>query len=55
LPTEEREVFDLLWYQELSHGEAAAVLGISERILRRRWLAARQRLHQLLGDNRPEA
>lgn len=53
LPEEEREVFDLLWYQELTHPEAAAVLGISEATLRRRWLAARQRLHDLLRGQFP--
>src|SRR6266852_3996422 len=41
LPEEEREVFDLLWYQGLTQDEAAALLGISEATLKRRWLAAR--------------
>ncbi len=53
LPEEERDVFDLLWYQELTHPEAAAVLGISEATLRRRWLAARQRLYGLLKGQLP--
>jgi RNA polymerase sigma factor (sigma-70 family) len=48
LPGEEREVFDLLWYQELTQAEAAAVLGVSDREVRRRWRAARQRLRQVL-------
>jgi RNA polymerase sigma-70 factor (ECF subfamily) len=48
LPAEEREVFDLLWYQELPQAEAAAVLGISVPTIKRRWLSARRRLHKLL-------
>ena len=48
LPDEEREMFDLLWYQGLSQAEAAAVVGISERSLQRRWQAARLHLHRAL-------
>jgi RNA polymerase sigma-70 factor (ECF subfamily) len=44
LPEEEREVFDLLWYQGLTQAEAAEVLGVSERSVRRRWFSARERL-----------
>jgi RNA polymerase sigma-70 factor (ECF subfamily) len=53
LPEEEREVFDLLWYQELTQSEAAALLDISEATLKRRWLAARRRLHQALKGELP--
>src|SRR5437764_1134251 len=53
LPEEEREVFDLLWYQGLTQPNAAAVLGISEATLKRRWLAARQRLHKALKGSFP--
>jgi RNA polymerase sigma factor (sigma-70 family) len=53
LPEQEREVFDLLWYQELTQAEAAALLGISEATLKRRWLAARRRLHQTLKGGLP--
>lgn len=49
LPDEERAVFDLLWYQELSQAEAADLLGISERTLKRRWAAARLHLCRILG------
>jgi RNA polymerase sigma-70 factor (ECF subfamily) len=48
LPAEEREIFDLLWYQELSQAEAAAQLGVSERTVKRRWQSARLLLHQAL-------
>jgi RNA polymerase sigma-70 factor (ECF subfamily) len=54
LPDEEREVFDLLWYQELSQVEAAALLNISERTIKRRWAAARLALHQLVGGTLPD-
>jgi RNA polymerase sigma-70 factor (ECF subfamily) len=49
LPGEEGEVFRLLWYHELSQAAAAAVLGVSERTVKRRWREARLRLHRALG------
>lgn len=55
LPDEEREVFDLIWYQELTQAEAAAVLGVSERTVKRRWQSARLRLHERLGGLLPSA
>lgn len=48
LPEPEREVFDLLWYQELSEAEAAELLQVSVRTVQRRWRSARLRLHQTL-------
>jgi RNA polymerase sigma-70 factor (ECF subfamily) len=54
LPDEQRAAFDLLWYQELSQTEAAELLGISERTLKRRWAAARLRLSQVLATLLPE-
>jgi RNA polymerase sigma factor (sigma-70 family) len=54
LPEEEREVFDLLWYQGLSQPEAAEVLGVSERTIKRRWQGARLRLHEALHGEMPE-
>jgi RNA polymerase sigma factor (sigma-70 family) len=53
LPDEEKEVFDLLWYQGLQQAEAAALLGISERTLKRRWQAARLKLHETLHGEPP--
>jgi RNA polymerase sigma factor (sigma-70 family) len=53
LPEEEREVFDLLWYQGLTRAEAAAVLNVSEPTVKRRWLAARLRLQENLPGERP--
>ncbi len=51
LPPEEREVFGLLWYHGLSQDEAATVLNVSERTVRRYWQSARIRLHDKLGDS----
>ena len=53
LPAEQREAFDLLWYQELSQAETAALLGVSQRTVKRRWAAARLRLHKILGGTLP--
>src|SRR5262249_9408482 len=56
LPEEERQAFDLLWYQEVPQAEAAALLGISPATLRRRWLSARLLLREALqGDLPPRA
>lgn len=51
LPSEEREVFDLLWYHDLSQDEAASVLNVNVRTIRRRWRAARLQLHDVLIDD----
>ena len=53
LPDDEKDIFDLLWYQELTAAEAARVLGVSESTVKRRWQAARRRLHDLLGGELP--
>jgi RNA polymerase sigma factor (sigma-70 family) len=53
LPEEEREVFDLVWYQGLKHTEAAALLGVSARTVKRRWQAACLRLHEVLKGELP--
>jgi RNA polymerase sigma-70 factor (ECF subfamily) len=53
LPDEEREVFDLLWYQGLPQAEAAMVLGVSQRTVKRRWQAARLQLHEALKGELP--
>jgi RNA polymerase sigma-70 factor (ECF subfamily) len=48
LPEDEREVFDLIWYQGLKQNEAAAVLNVSSRTVTRRWQAACLKLHHAL-------
>lgn len=50
LPDEEREVFDLLFYEGISQEEAARVLECSIRTVRRRWTDAKLRLHGELTD-----
>jgi RNA polymerase sigma factor (sigma-70 family) len=54
LPDAEKEVFDLLWYQGLSQAEAAALLDVTERVVRYRWRSARLKLHEILGGRLPE-
>jgi RNA polymerase sigma-70 factor (ECF subfamily) len=54
LPDEEREAFDLVYYQGLSHAEAAALLGLSARTVQRRWQAACVSLYDRLGGALPE-
>jgi RNA polymerase sigma factor (sigma-70 family) len=49
LPPPRRELFDLLYYQGLTHAEAAALLGLDERTIRRRWHEARAVLQEQVG------
>lgn len=51
LPPEEVEVFNLLYYEGLTQEEAAKVLGISFRTLKRRWQAARVRIHEAMNGD----
>src|SRR5262249_53408538 len=53
LPEEQREAFDLLWYQELNQEEVARVLGVPVPTVKRRWRDAKLELIGLLGDNFP--
>jgi RNA polymerase sigma-70 factor (ECF subfamily) len=53
LPEEEREVFELVWYQDLKYTEAAVVLQVSDWTVRQRYQAALRRLHALTGGNVP--
>jgi RNA polymerase sigma-70 factor (ECF subfamily) len=55
LAEEDKEVFDLLWYQQLSQAEAAQLLNLSERTVKRRWASARLKLHEALGGQSPES
>ena len=54
LGEEDREVFDLLWYQGLTQSQAAAVLDVTERTVSRRWIAARLRINALMKGQLPE-
>jgi RNA polymerase sigma-70 factor (ECF subfamily) len=53
LPEDEREVFDLVGIQGLTHAEAAAVVGASEKTVQRRLNRARLLLAERLADLRP--
>ena len=53
LPEDEREVFDLVGIQGLTHTEAAVVVGVSERTMQRRLNRARLLLAEQLADLRP--
>src|SRR5262249_56395993 len=48
LPDGLRAVFDLLWYQELSQAEAAALLGLAVRTVKPRWMKARLQVQPAL-------
>lgn len=50
LPDEEKEVVGLLFYEGLTQQEAASVLGVSLRTVKRRWLSARCLLRQFLNE-----
>jgi RNA polymerase sigma factor (sigma-70 family) len=55
LPDDEREVFDLVGIQGLTHGEAAAVIAVSEKTVQRRLHRARLLLAERLTDLRAPA
>lgn len=48
LPDQEREVVELLWYQELSQDEAADLLAVDKSTVKRRWRSARMKLGEAL-------
>lgn len=49
LPADERLLYDLLFYCELTQAEAAEELGVCERTVRRAWLAARLKFMGVFG------
>ena len=53
LPEDEREVFDLVGIQGLTHAETATVVGVSEKTVQRRLNRARLLLAEQLADLRP--
>jgi RNA polymerase sigma-70 factor (ECF subfamily) len=53
LPEDEREVFDLVGIQGLTHAEAATVIAASEKTVQRRLNRARLLLAERLADLRP--
>jgi RNA polymerase sigma-70 factor (ECF subfamily) len=55
LPEAEREVFDLVRIQGLTHAEAAGVVGVAVKTVQRRLNRARLLLAEQLADLRPDA
>jgi RNA polymerase sigma factor (sigma-70 family) len=53
LPQEEREVFELIGVQGLTHAETAVVIGVSQKTVQRRLNRARLLLAEHLADLRP--
>lgn len=53
LPEAEREVVNLLFYEALSQDEAAKLLGVNVRTVKRRWQSARLRLSGNHDSDRP--
>jgi RNA polymerase sigma-70 factor (ECF subfamily) len=53
LPEDEREVFELVGIQGLTHAEAATVVGVSQKTVQRRLHEARLLLAERLADLRP--
>jgi RNA polymerase sigma factor (sigma-70 family) len=54
LPDEEREVFSLIWYEELTQAEVADLLKVSTRTVIRRWQNARFMLGMALYGHEPD-
>ena len=48
LPGQEKEVFNLIWYEGMTQAEAGKVLGIGERAVKWRWRGARLKLQEML-------
>lgn len=53
LPDSHRQMFDMLWYNELTHEEAATLLGVSVRHVRRLWRDAKLSLVASFPDLNP--
>ena len=51
LPEKEREVMDLLWYQGLKQQDAADLLGVDVKTIKRRWRDVKIHLSDMLEDN----
>ena len=52
LAVEEREVVGLVFYHGWTHKRIAALFGVDERTIRRRWAKACARLRVIIGDDR---
>jgi RNA polymerase sigma-70 factor (ECF subfamily) len=54
LPEEEREVVNLLWYDNLTHAQAAEALGVATKTIQRRWASARLMIRDALRGELPD-
>jgi RNA polymerase sigma factor (sigma-70 family) len=52
LPDADREIFDLLWYDGLPQADAAALLNVSDRTLKRRWREVKFKVYEALQKAR---
>lgn len=50
LPDGEREVFDLLWYNDLTQEKASEIIGVDVRTVKRRWRRAKLTLQKMLQE-----
>ena len=55
LPADQRELVNLLYYEELPQEEVAQLLGVDKRTVKRRWREVRRELHKLVKDWLPGA
>ncbi|SIN78853.1 RNA polymerase sigma-70 factor, ECF subfamily [Singulisphaera sp. GP187] len=55
LPEPERQVMDRVWYQGMSHAQAAAALGVATKTVQRRWASARLLIRDALQSESPDA
>ena len=53
LTAEEREVVNLLWYEGVTHADAAQILGVSTKTVQRRWLSARIMIQDAMNHEPP--
>ena len=54
LPAEQKEVVELLFYNGLSQEQAAGILGVSSRTVKRYWRSAKLSLYEEFGGEFPE-
>jgi RNA polymerase sigma-70 factor (ECF subfamily) len=55
LPGEEREVVNLLWYDNMTHAQAAEALGVATKTIQRRWASARLMIRVALDGEGPRS
>lgn len=53
LDAEEKEVFELIWYQGLSQEKVSQLIDVPQRTVSRRWQRARRKVYEILGRQLP--